>query len=213
MIVTRRRKKSIPWKRYGYLFGFTAVIVLALWWAPSRTWLANGPVTKPLWTASAPVWKPIAKPFDAAAQQSTISTQSSQIQELQAQLADARSLIADRDKQISSLQSQLNQAQQTAADAHASRGPQGHVSANPAPAAIAAANDLSASATADVRRTAQVWSAMDSESAAKVVEKLPRDYVARVFALMSPDSVGAILENLPASYAAQLTEDHPELKH
>jgi flagellar motility protein MotE (MotC chaperone) len=62
-----------------------------------------------------------------------------------------------------------------------------------------------------MRRTAAVWAAMDAESAAKVVQKLPQDYVARVFALMSPDAVGAILENLPASYAAQITQEHPQL--
>jgi len=53
---------------------------------------------------------------------------------------------------------------------------------------------------------------MDSESAAKVVQKLPDAYVARIFALMPPDTVGAILENSPSVYAAQLTQEHPELK-
>jgi flagellar motility protein MotE (MotC chaperone) len=62
-----------------------------------------------------------------------------------------------------------------------------------------------------MRRTAAIWAAMDAESAAKVVQKLPDDYVARVFALMSPDSVGAILENLPAAYSARLTQEHPQL--
>ena len=210
MIVTRRRKKRFPWKRTLIPAAAVAVIAFALWWSPSREFIASNPVTGPLWNA--PVWKPIAKPFDAAAQQGTISAQTAQINELARQLADAQTQIAARDKQISQLQTQLNQSQQDAAVSHASK-PAGTVVPNTtAPGADVVTADLTQSGTADMRRTAQVWSAMDSEAAAKVVQRLPDAYVARIFALMPPDSVGAILENLPAGYAARLTQEHPELK-
>lgn len=212
MIVTRQRRKKFPWKPVLYFTAFIAVIAAALWWTPSRVWLARGPVTTPVWNATAPAWKPLAKPFDVAAQQGTIDSQASEIQRLNAEVTADEAKIADRDKQISQLTTQVNQAQQAAAAPHVSK-PAGGVSANPtAPAVAAVSGDLTASATPDMRRTAQEWGAMDSEAAAKVVQHLPDAYVARIFALMTPDSVGAILENLPPGYAARLTQEHPELK-
>lgn len=212
MIVTRRRKKSFPWRRWRYPLAALAVLVAALIWTPSRQWLAAGPLTTPLWNAAQPVWKPLAKPFDAAAQQGTIGSQAAQIARLTQDLNDAHAQIADRDKRISSLTSQLNDAQQQAASANAPK----QIAENGSPrrqtAAVQNAGDLSQSATADMRRTAAVWTAMDSESAAKVVQRLPDVYVVRVFALMSPDAVGAILESLPPGYAARLTQERPELK-
>lgn len=205
MIVTRQRKKPFPWKRVLLPAAAIALLVAALSWAPSRTWIATGPLA-PVWKAASPVWKPIAAPFDAAGQARTVSAQSAQIADLQKQLQQARADITDRDKQISQLQTQVNDAQQQAAVASAAKPP-----APVAQASAAPAPDLGTQGTPDMRRTAQVWSAMDSEAAAKIVQRLPQDYVARVFALMSPDSVGAILENLPASYAARLTQEHPEL--
>jgi len=196
MIVTRRRRKPFPWKRVLISTAVVALIVAALWWAPSRTWIADRPV-----------FKPIAKLFDPMAQQQTIKNQDAQISQLQERLAAANSQIADCDKQASQLQTQLSDAQQQAvvANVPAQSKPAPKASAQPA-----AANDLSAQGTPDMRRTAQVWGAMDSEAAAKIVQRLPTDYVARIFALMSPDSVGAILENLPPAYAARLTQEHPE---
>jgi Tfp pilus assembly protein FimV len=211
MIVTRRRRKAFPWKRVLYPALAAILLGFALWWTPSRTWIADGPVTSPVWRATAPVWKPLSAPFDMAAQSGTIRAQSSQIDALGKQLADARAQIADRDKQITSLQSQLDQAQQQAAVANASK-PAPRVTADGSAATPVPPSDLSNDATPGMRRTAQVWGAMDSEAAAKVVQKLPDSYVARIFALMTPDQVGAILENLPATYAARLTAERPELK-
>lgn len=212
MIVTRQRRKKFPWKRVLYFTGFIAIIAAALWWTPSRVWLARGPVMTPVWNATAPVWKPLAKPFDMAAKQGTIDSQAAEIQRLNAEVSADQAKISDRDKQISQLTSQLNQAQQTAVESHASK-PAGGVSANPtAPAVAVVSGDLTSNATPDMRRTAQEWGAMDSEAAAKVVQRLPDAYVARIFALMTPDSVGAILENLPPGYAARITQDRPELK-
>ncbi|HKU66633.1 MAG TPA: hypothetical protein VJP85_02550 [Candidatus Baltobacteraceae bacterium] len=198
MIVTRQRRKPFPWKRVLIFTALIALLAGAFSWAPSRNWIATGPL--------APVWKPIAAPFDSLAQSRTISTQSAQIADLQKQLQQARSDVTNRDKQVSQLQTQVNDAQQQAALAGAAKPAAPPVQASAPPAA-----DLSAQATPDMRRTAAVWSAMDSEAAAKIVQKLPQDYVARIFALMSPDAVGAILENLPASYAARLTQEHPQL--
>jgi TolA-binding protein len=206
MIVTRQRKKPFPWKRVLLPAAAIALLIAALWWAPSRTWIATGPLA-PVWQAAAPVWKPIAAPFDSLAQARAISEQNIKIADLQKQLQQARADITDRDKQISRLQTQVNDAQQQAAQASAAK----PAAATAAQATAAPAPDLSTQGTPDMRRTAAVWSAMDSESAAKIVQKLPQDYVARVFALMSPDAVGAILENLPAAYAARLTQEHPEL--
>ena len=196
MIVTRKRKKPFPWKRLFFPAILIALIAGAFAWGTSRDWILSRPVVQSA-----------VKPFDAVAQQRTIARQSAQIAALRQQLADTRSQVTDRDKQISQLQTQVNDAEQQAA------------LATPKPAVLphqtvqVAGSDLSTQGTPDMRRTADVWAAMDSEAAAKIVQRLPQEYVARVFALMSPDAAGAILENLPASYAAQLTQDRPELRH
>jgi flagellar motility protein MotE (MotC chaperone) len=164
----------------------------------------------PMWKS--PVAQAVAAPFNGMALQQRVGSQDRDIASLQQQLADARAQIADRDKQISELQSQLNDAQTEAAQAKAAKNATPTVVAKTSEQAAAQSQDLSTQATPDIQRTAQVWAAMDSESAAMIVQKLPQDYVARVFAAMTPDSVGAILENLPASYAAKLTQEHPELR-
>jgi flagellar motility protein MotE (MotC chaperone) len=197
MIVTRQRKKPFPWKRVLFPAAAIALLAATLWWTPSRTWIATGPLS--------PVWKPVAAPFDSIAQSRTIASQNAKIADLQQQLQQARADVSDRDKQISQLQTQLSDAQQQAVPTGAGATPGPQATTAPAP-------DLSTQASPDMRRTAAVWSAMDAEVAAKVVQRLPQDYVARVFALMSPDAVGAILENVPAAYAAQLTQEHPELR-
>ena len=205
MIVTRRRKKRIPWRRYALPLALVAIVVALLSFAPTRAWIASGPL--------APAMKPVSATFDAAGREREIGSQNAQIADLQTQLVDARSQITERDKQISSLQTQLNDAQQQAAAAHAAT-PQkpADSSAQAGAQTVKQTSDLSTSATPEMRRTATVWAAMDSEAAAKIVQRLPQDYVARVFAVMSPDAVGAILENLPSAYAARLTQEHPELQ-
>jgi flagellar motility protein MotE (MotC chaperone) len=208
MIVTRRRKKPFPWRRVLLPAVAVALLVAALSWAPSRNWIATGPLA-PVWKS--PAIQAVAAPFNGMALQQRVGSQDRDISSLQQQLADSRAQITDRDKQISQLQSQLNDAQTEAAQAKAAR-PAASAAPKATAQAVAQSQDLSTQATPDVQRTAQVWAAMDSESAAKIVQKLPQDYVARVFAAMSPEAVGAILENLPASYAAKLTQEHPELK-
>lgn len=214
MIVTRRRRKPFPWKRILTPIGFLALFTALFVWQPSRDWIVDGPAA-PLWRTLHPVFAPIAAPFDAMGQMHTIASQNAQIADLQKQLVDSRSQIGDRDKQISDLQTQLNAAQQEAAVSKASANhvrPAVH-SASAASGSVQMGSDLASQATPDMRRTASVWAAMDADAAAKVVERLPDDYVARIFAIMPPDSVGAILESSPASYAARLTRDRPELQH
>ena len=204
MIVTRRRRKPFPWKRLLIPAGIVALLAGAFAWPVSRSWIAGQPAVSQ-----------IAKPFDAASQMQTISAQNGQIAALQKQLAGLRTQINDRDKQISNLQSQLNSAQQDAAMANAARPRSAPAADSPAaaPGAVAQTADLAQQATSDMRRTASVWSAMDADAAAKVVQRLPDAYVARIFAIMPADSVGAILESLPAAYAARLTQERPELNH
>lgn len=212
MIVTRQRRKPFPWRRLLLPVLAIALLTFALTWAPSRNFLANGPLA-PAFKAS----QPALAPFHFEAQNRTIGEQKNQIAALQKQLDDEKKQTADRDKQISSLTTQLNQTQQqlaqkSSAPAAPVKKPAEATSFASADSSVAgSANDLSSGATPDMRRTAAQWSAMDPEAAAKVVQRLPVAYVARIFAVMGPDSVGPILEAVPPSYAAQLTRDHPEL--
>jgi len=215
VIVTRQRRKRFPWRRVLLPIAAIGLLTFALSWAPSRNFLANGPL--------APAFKavqPALAPFHFEAQNRTIAEQKNQIDSLQKQASDAKQQIADRDKQISSLTTQLNQVQQqlaakSSAPAPAAKKPVAQTAlaqnSTPGSASTEGANDLSSGATPDMRRTAAQWSAMDPEAAAKVVQRLPVAYVARIFAVMGPDNVGPILEAVPPSYAAQLTRDHPEL--
>ena len=209
MIVTRQR----PQKRqvHKVLLPVIAVVLLALALIlpPSRKVIFNGPLA-PMWTKLGVLTDNIAKPFHFAAMNNEITARDHTISQMQKQMDDQKSQIADRDKQISALQSQINQiAQQSAAD-KAKNIPKAPL---PGSSAAGAANDLAASATPDMRRTATYWASMDAENAAKVVQKLPIPYVARVMSLMSADAAGQILNALPSSYAAQLTQEHPELRH
>jgi flagellar motility protein MotE (MotC chaperone) len=207
VIVTRQRRKPFPWRRLAFCAGILAVAAFALAWAPSRNFIANGPAA-PLLRSAAPVVNGVAAPLHFAAQDRTISDLNGRTADLQKKLDDAGAQIAQRDKQISALQTQLNQTQQQLAL-------KGAAPVQPARATVATnsnGQDLSAGATPDMRRTAQIWASMDADAAAKVVQRLPTPYVARIFALMPADAVGQILESVPASYAAQLTKEHPELE-
>lgn len=205
MIVTRQRRKPFPWRRLLLPVLAIALLTFALSWAPSRNFLANGPLA-PAFKAA----QPALAPFHFEAQNRTISDQKSQIAALQKQLDDQKQQVTTRDKQISSLTTQLNQTQQQLAQkSSAPAAPVKKVSTSSD--VVASANDLSSGASPDMRRTAAQWGAMDPEAAAKVVQRLPVAYVARVFAVMGPDSVGPILEAVPPQLAAQLTRDHPEL--
>jgi len=210
VIVTRQRRKPFPWRKLLLPVAAIALLTFALSWAPSRNFLANGPL--------APAFKavqPALAPFHFEAQNRLIGQQKSQIDALQKQLDDLKQQLAGRDKQISSLTTQLNQTQQQLAQKTSAPAPPVKKPANADTGvnatAVANANDLSNGATPDMRRTAAQWASMDPEAAAKVVQRLPVQYVARIFAVMGPDNVGPILEAVPPKFAADLTRDHPEL--
>ncbi len=218
MIVTRKRRKTFPWKRLLFPLVALALIAIAFWWTPSRTAIATGPLA-PAWNAGGSAFDKVAAPFHFLAQNKVIADESASIAKLQQQVADLQTAATAKDKQISQLQGSLDaaNAQNAASRAPAAR-PAARSGAAAGPGAIAsgapgfAAGDLSAGASPDARRTAANWAAMDPENAAKVVQKLPISYVAHILALMSPDAVGPILDALPATYAASLTQEHPELR-
>ena len=216
MIVTRQRRRTFPFRKLLLPLIAIALIVAAFWWTPSRNAIATGPLA-PVWNAGASAFDKVAAPFHFAAQNQVISSENATIAKLQAQVTDLQTQSAAKDKQISRLQSSLDAANAATA---AARSPE----AKPSAGAVAApgvgasgapafaSGDLTVGATADARRTASVWAAMDPENAAKVVQKLPIPYVAHILALMSPDQVGPIMDALPPTYAAALTQEHPELR-
>jgi flagellar motility protein MotE (MotC chaperone) len=218
VIVTRRRRKPFPWKRLILPVIAIGLVIFAFIWGPSRSVITGGPL-QPLMQNLGDRFATIAAPFHFAAQNEVITDRNKQIMQEESQIADLQTQIAAKDKQISSLNSQISELQTQAAN---SRGAAPAASAAPVAAAAAAGaanpvtqsggGDLSAGATQDMRRTAQVWSNMDPSNAAKVIQQLPIPYVARVLALMSPDDAGAILDAAPATFVAQVTQENPQLK-
>jgi flagellar motility protein MotE (MotC chaperone) len=226
VIVTRQRRKPFPYKRLLLPLIAIALVVVAFIWPPSRNVILNGPAA-PAARAVGNAYGNASQPFHFAAQNQVITDRNRQIEALQTQLTQAQSEAADKAKQVASLQQQIDQLQTQAASSRSAASP------NPArPAAGAAtagapggtfssstaqggyvAGDLSAGASADIRRTGAYWSSMEPENAAKLAQRLPTSYVARVFAQMSPNDVGAILDALPAAYAAKLTQENPEIQH
>jgi flagellar motility protein MotE (MotC chaperone) len=221
VIVTRQRRKPFPWRRFILPLIAVALVIFAFVWPPSNQVIVKGPLA-PLWSF---IGDNLSKPFDIAtklreekALRTTIAQQGGQISTLQAD-------VTAKAKQIADLTSQVDQLKAQAAAANSAGGPAPAASAAPAGqqqqqqqqqaqagAASVAADMQPMSSQEAMRRTAQYWSNMEPDNAAKVVQKLPIPYVASVMTLMSPDDVGAILDALPASYAAELTQEHPELK-
>lgn len=221
MIVTRQRRKPFPYRRLILPIVAIALVAFAFAWPPSRNVITSGPMS-PAWRVAGDAFGNIAAPFHFAAQNQVITDRNRQIVTLQNQLTAAQNDAQNKSKQIAALQGQIDQLQTQAAstrnapaNASPARGAARPASSGGAFAAAGGtsmAGDLSAGASSDMRRTAQYWTAMDPENAAKIAQKLPPSYVARVFSLMQPDAVGAILDALPPSFAAKLTQEHPELQ-
>jgi hypothetical protein len=113
----------------------------------------------------------------------------------------------DKDSQVAQLQKQIAAA---ANEPDASTpAPAIPLSGQQPPGAVPAAGGapVAAPASEAIHRAAQQWSAMDPETAAAMVQKLPTGYVSTVFAQMSPDSVGPIMDALPAKVAALIVEN------
>jgi flagellar motility protein MotE (MotC chaperone) len=225
VIVTRQRRKPFPFKRLLLPLIALALVAFAFIWPPSRNVILNGPAA-PAARAVGSAYDNAAAPFHFAAQNQVITDRNKQIQALQTQLTTAQGEAADKAKQIASLQQQIDQLQTQAASTRSAASPNparptaGQASGAPAGAFSSETaqggyvpGDLSAGATADIRRTGAYWSSMEPENAAKLAQRLPTSYVARVFAQMSPNDVGAILDALPPAYAAKLTQENPEIQH
>jgi len=217
VIVTRRRRKPFPWRRFILPVIAIGLIVVAIAWPPSRGVLTGGPLS-PMWQTMGARFNTVAAPFHFAALLQRLTEANQQIVQLQTQVADLQSKGAAKDKQISALNTQVSQLQTQAANANSTTAAAPVTAATASPGvgtpalASTSAGDLTADATANMRRTAQVWANMDPEDAAKVIQRLPVPYVARVLALMSPDDAGAILDAVTPTFAAQLTQENPSIK-
>jgi flagellar motility protein MotE (MotC chaperone) len=208
VIVTRRRRRPFPFRKLLVPAVAIALIAIALWWTPSRNAIATGPFA-PVWNAVGSAYAKVAAPFTFAAQTKAIADDRTTIAKMQQQIVDLQTQAIAKDKRIAQLQSSLDDA---TAQVAAARAP----SIKPAPVASGVpgfvSGDLASGASADARRTAQMWAAMDPDNAAKVIQKLPVSYAAHILALMSADSAGPILDALPPAFAAALTQEHPELR-
>lgn len=209
MIVTRQRKKKQSNLPILLPIAAIAMLVIALTWPPSRNFITNGPL-KPVATVFDGVWGVVSRPLSFAYQQQQITDRNQQIKDLNDQLEADRKASDAKDAQLAALQKQLTAANSEPA------------AATPAPAVPpagqAAGTDAAAGpgqpAVSDaIRRSAQQWAAMDPETAAALVQKLPTAYVSAVFAQMSPDSVGPIMDALPPKVAALIVESgtNPQL--
>lgn len=128
-----------------------------------------------------------------------------------------RRAIAQRDRTIADLRAQvaLQQKQLAQSVASAADNETAVASAPPSlapPTPAPSPGDLTVGATPDMRRTAQMWAAMDPGDAAKIVQRMRPEYAARIFALMPADAAGAILDALPSAYGARVTQEEPQLR-
>ena len=208
MIVTRRRARRSSGARFILPLVAIAAIGFALSYAPSQRAIANGPL-KPVWTALALTGTTVARPLTFAAEQEKINDRDRTIRSLNGELEKQRREKTDADARAQAAQAQYaalaNQPRPTPAPA---------VRPTPAPAAFGApaaggtsvaAATAARPATAEEKRLAATWAAMDAERAAAVAQRLPDGQVTRVLAAMDSDSAGAIMNALPAAAAARIS--------
>jgi hypothetical protein len=212
MIVTRQRKKKQSNLPILLPIAAIAMLAIALTWPPSRSFITNGPL-KPVANVFDGAWGIASRPLSFAYQQQQITDRNQQIKDLNDQLESDRKTqdaqvaqVAQLQKQIAEANSEPDAATPAPAVPLAGQAPLGGA----APAAGAPAQPGASDA---VRRDAQQWSAMDPETAAALVQKLPTAFVSAVFAQMSPDSVGPIMDALPPKVAALIVESgtNPQL--
>ena len=207
MIVTRQRKQKKSVLPILLPVAAIAMLVVALSWAPSRTFITSGPL-HPVAAALEPGWSTVARPLTFAYQQQQITDRNVQIKQLNDKLESDRKAVADKDAQVATLQKQIAAAQgQPAAPKPAPAQPA--AAAAPVAPPGSAATPAAPAASDAVHRTAQQWAAMDPEKAAALAQKLPQSYDAAVFAQMSPDNVGPIMDALPPTFAAKVVQSGP----
>ena len=213
MIATRQRRQ-----KKGSLLPILlpvaaiAMLIVALTWPPSRTFITAGPL-HPVANVVDSVWSTMSRPLTFAYQQQQITDRNVQIKQLNDKLETDRKNSDAKDGQVSTLQKQIAAIQnqpEAASPAPVSTGAAGSAAAGTG-AVAGAAGAQSASPAADaVHRTAQQWAAMDPERAAALAQKLPEGYDAQVFAQMSPDNVGPIMDALPSAFAAKVVQSGPQ---
>jgi len=201
VIVTRHRKPRPHPARFLVPSAIAAVLVAAFAWPPSQRLIANGPL-HPVWSATATTGGVIGRPLTFAGQQQTITERNRQIRDLDAQLERQRQAKVDADARAQQLQQQLTAL---ANQPHDTPAPAPRATAAPGLGTAAAAGGTAAATSADARRLAATWAAMEPEKAAAIVQRLPDDAVTRVLAQMDADSAGAIMNALPASAAARIS--------
>jgi len=212
MIVTRQRKKKQSNLPILLPIAAIAMLAIAVTWPPSRNFITTGPL-KPVATVFDGVWGVVSVPLTMAYKDQQITGLNTQVVQLHGQLETDRKTSDAKDAQITALQKQIAAIQAQPDDSTpAPAAPLPAPPAGSAGAAAGAANQQPA-VSDDVRRAAAQWSAMDPETAAALVQKLPTNYVSAVFAQMSPDSVGPIMDALPAKVAALIVESgtNPQL--
>lgn len=201
MIVTRHRKSRPHPARIVVPLVLVAMAVAAFTWPPSHRFIANGPL-HPVWSAAATTGGAIARPLTFAGQQDTITERNRRIRQLDAELERQRQAKADADTRAQELQQQLTAL---ANQPHDTPAPAPRATAAPNRGLTTALGGSAAAASADDRRLAATWAAMEPEKAAAIVQRLPDDAVTRVLAQMDADSAGAIMNALPASAAARIS--------
>jgi hypothetical protein len=212
VIVTRKRQRRSNPARWLVPFFVLAVLAAVLSWPPAQRVIANGPL-RPAWNAGAGAGSVIARPLTFAGQQQTIADRNRELRDLNDRLEKQRLAKADADARAQKLQQQVaalaNQPQETAvlAPRPVATAAAGFAAASGGAAASGAATASGAAAapTADEKRLAATWAAMEPEKAAAVVQRLPDDEVTRVLGQMDADSAGAIMNALPANVAARIS--------
>lgn len=200
MIVTRRRKPQSHPGRWLFPLAALAVVGFFLGWPPSQRAIANGPL-KPVWNAGASAGAVVARPLSFAGQQQTITDRNREIRMLNDRLETQRQAKADVEARAQQLEQQVTAlASQPHAYAPLAR-------PRPAPSAAVFGNPAQSlgAPSADEKRLAATWSAMEPEKAAAVIGRLPDEQVVRVLAAMDADSAGAIMNALPTGTAARIS--------
>lgn len=201
MIVTRHRKARPHPARIVIPLVVLALLVGVFTWPPSHRFIADGPL-RPVWAATASAGGVVARPLTFAGQQDTITERNRRIRQLDAELERQRQAKAQADTRAQELQQQLAAL---ANQPHETPVPAPRMTAAPNPGVAAVPGGAAAVASADDRRLAATWAAMEPEKAAAIVQRLPDDAVTRVLAQMDADSAGAIMNALPASAAARIS--------
>ena len=201
MIVTRHRKQRHHSARYLIPLAVLVVLAAALAWPPSQRVIANGPL-HPVWSAGASTGGVLTRPLSFAAQQQTITDRYRQIRDLDAQLESQRQAKAVAETRAQELQQQLAAV---ANQPHETPVPAPRRTSAPALGVTPAVGTAAGAGSADERRLAATWAAMEPEKAAAIVQRLPDDAVTRVLAQMDADSAGAIMNALPATAAARIS--------